>query len=108
MQLTWNKGTACEQRVEMTYMNHVFTTKLKDNMRILDPSLLTEQNKNKIKEFFKPILAREVYPLSKELTMDDRDKFETAVLEAYSLLEIKDRLKNSLLKMYQIRKAVDY
>ena len=84
------------------------STKLKDNMRILDPSLLTEQNKNKIKEFFKPILAREVYPLSKELTMDDRDKFETAVLEAYSLLEIKDRLKNSLLKMYQIRKAVDY
>ena len=84
------------------------STKLKDNMRILDPSLLTEQNKNKIKEFFKPILAREVYPLSKELTMDDRDKFETAVLDAYSLLEIKDKLKNSLLKMYQIRKAVDY
>jgi hypothetical protein len=84
------------------------STKLKDNMRILDPSLLTEQNKNKIKEFFKPILAREVYPLPKELTMHDRDKFETAILEAYSLLEIKDKLKNSLLKMYQIRKAVDY
>ena len=84
------------------------STKLKNNLCMLNPNLLKEQDKENIKKLFKPILAREIYPLTKELIMEDRIVFEDAVLQAYSILEIKDNLKNALLKMYQIRKSVNY
>lgn len=84
------------------------STKLGNNLSMLNPDLLKEQDKKNIKNLFKPILAREIYPLSKELIMEDRIIFEEAILNAYAIIDIKKDLKNALLKMYQIRKSVNY
>lgn len=84
------------------------STKLENNLSMLNPDLLKEQDKKNIKNLFKPILAREIYPLSKELMMEDRIIFEEAILNAYAIIGIKKDLKNALLKMYQIRKSVNY
>ena len=40
--------------------------------------------------------------------MDDRIIFEEAILNAYEIIGIKEDVKNALLKMYQIRKSVNY
>jgi hypothetical protein len=84
------------------------STKLGNNLSMLNPNLLKEQDKKNIKNLFKPILAREIYPLPKEQIMDDRIIFEEAILNAYEIIEIKEDVKNALLKMYQIRKSVNY
>jgi hypothetical protein len=49
-----------------------------------------------------------IYPLPKEQIMDDRIIFEEAILNAYEIIGIKEDVKNALLKMYQIRKSVNY
>jgi hypothetical protein len=84
------------------------STKLGNNLSMLNPNLLKEQDKKNIKNLFKPILAREIYPLPKEQIMDDRIIFEEAILNAYEIIGIKEDVKNALLKMYQIRKSVNY
>ena len=84
------------------------STKLGNNLSMLNPDLLKEQDKKNIKNLFKPILAREIYPLPKELIMEDRIIFEEAILNSYSIIGIKEDIKNALLKMYQIRKSVNY
>ena len=84
------------------------STKLANNLSILNPDLLKEQDKQNIINLFKPILAREIYPLPKELIMEDRIIFEEAILNSYAIIGIKEDVKNALLKMYQIRKSVNY
>jgi hypothetical protein len=84
------------------------STKLGNNLSMLNPNLLKEQDKKNIKNLFKPILEREIYPLPKELIMKDRIIFEEAILNAYAIIGIKEDVKNALLKMYQIRKSVNY
>lgn len=81
-------------------------TKIKEGMRILDPSLISTNEKTKILFAFSKLLSRNILPLEKELEMADRKEFDIQVLDAYGLSNIYNDVKSSLLGLYRIRNAV--
>lgn len=80
--------------------------KVKEHFRMLNPELITEENKVKIIELYKKLEARDVKPIVKELEEIDRIKFDKVVLKAFGLEEYYDNIKNSLLQLFNIRKSV--
>lgn len=82
-------------------------TNLKNKFKVLNPELLNNEDKKQIKNLFNSILKREIKPLLEEIEMPDRIKFEEQVLKSFSISNIKEDLKNSLIKMHQIRKSVN-
>jgi len=82
------------------------SSKLKKNLFILNPDILTPVVIEQIKQKFKNLLKREILPLSQELAKEDRGEFDDAVLKAYGVFHLKDRIKQALLGLYRIRKSV--
>lgn len=82
-------------------------TKMEKSYCMLNPSLLNEKESNGIKQAFIPLLSRPPKELPDEIASDDRRKFDKIVLEAYGIAELQDKISITLLKLYQIRKAVE-
>lgn len=78
-------------------------TNIKSKLRILNPDLLSEENKKSILEAFKPLLERRVYNVDEELDQEDRIEFEKVVFESFGIPELREKVTKSLKKMVSIR-----
>lgn len=76
------------------------------SMYILNPNILNECQKQKIKEMFFPILEREIYDYEQELNKEDRIAFDKFVLECYGLSSIYADIKSSFLSMHNSRRNI--
>ncbi len=76
------------------------------NAFMLNPELLSNENKIAILEAFVPLLDRQVEHTSNELTLEDRRNFDITVLRAYGIEEHYESIKQSLLSMQKMRFCV--
>lgn len=81
-------------------------TKFERDFKILNPNILSQEQKNQIVELFSPIMQRNRLPLEQELESEDRIAFENALMEIYGISEYYEPIKNSLKQLYRIRFAV--
>lgn len=81
-------------------------TKFERDFKILNPNVLTEDQKNQIVELFRPIMQRNRLPLEQELESADRIVFENSLMEIFGIQEYLEPIKNSLMQLYRIRFAV--
>lgn len=80
------------------------STRMKKHLRILNPEALTEKQIQLIKDKFMPIKDREIKNIEDELIDSDRIKFDNTVLEAFGILNLKDKIVDSFLYLYNMRK----
>ena len=76
------------------------------NAFMLNPLLLSEEDKIGILEAFQPLKNRNVQYTNVELSMPDRINFDMAVLSAYGIEEHYESIKESLLSMQKMRHCV--
>jgi hypothetical protein len=81
-------------------------TKFERDFKILNPNILTADQKLQIIELFRPIMQRNRLPLEQELESADRITFENNLMEIYGISEYYEPIKNSLKQLYRIRFAV--
>lgn len=81
--------------------------KIENDLRIIDPSLVSKEDREKILNLFEKLETRNILPIKQELEQSDRNSFDDAVLSAIGCLEYKDRIKKALLTLYKIRVAVN-
>jgi hypothetical protein len=81
-------------------------TKFERDFKILNPNLLTNEQKEEIINAFQPITERNRLPLEQEIIREDRINFEQILLNAYGISEHFDAIKDALLHLYKIRFAV--
>ena len=81
-------------------------TKFERDFKILNPNILTADQKLQIIELFRPIMQRNRLPLEQELESADRIAFENNLMEIYGISEYYEPIKNSLKQLYRIRFAV--
>lgn len=70
---------------------------------ILNPNLISAEDKVKILEKFSILSSRMVEATSIELTKADRDDFDNAVLSAFGISGLHNRIKEALLSMQKMR-----
>lgn len=80
--------------------------KVEERFRILNPELISKENREKIIDLYKRLESRGVKPIKEELEQVDRIKFDKTVLKAFGLDEYYDKIKISLLQLFNIRKSV--
>ncbi|MBU3197199.1 N-6 DNA methylase [Clostridium algidicarnis] len=80
--------------------------KVEERFRILNPQLISEADKTQIIDLYKKLESRNVKPLKEELKQADRVNFDKAVLKAFGLEGYYDKIKISLMQLFNIRKSV--
>ena len=80
--------------------------KFEKDFKMLDPTILTNEQKAKIIEAFIPLTKRNRLPLLQEIESPDRIEFEKALMQIYTISEFYEPVKNSLIELYLIRFAV--
>ena len=80
--------------------------KIENGLKIINPTLISIPDRAKILSLFEALESRDILPIKDELEKEDRALFDKAVLEAVGYLEYKDKIKNSLLVLYNIRSSV--
>lgn len=78
---------------------------LKNNLFILNPSLISGDERAKISDSFQPLLKRTILPLPDELKASDRKIFDKQVLKSFGLSDYHGKIEESLLSLYNIRIA---
>lgn len=73
---------------------------------LLNPALLTEEQKKDILEKFSALSARGIIDINQEFNDPVRREFDTAVLSAFGIGSYYDRIVDSLKTMRKVRKAV--
>ena len=73
------------------------------NVSMLNPALLNENQKNEIISAFKPLLGRDVLKTREEIKCEDRIYFDHTVLSVYGIDDIYDDIVNTVLAMQQSR-----
>lgn len=81
-------------------------TKFERDFKILNPDLLTNEQKEEIINAFQPITERSRLPLEQEILQGDRINFEQILFSIYGIAEHYNAIKESLLHLYRIRFAV--
>ncbi len=81
-------------------------TKFERDFKILNPNLLTNEQKQRIITAFEPIKHRDRLPLEEEVEMEDRINYESVLMDIYGLSEYYEQIKHSLLDLFKIRFAV--
>lgn len=76
------------------------------NMKLLNPKLLSQEQKKEIINKFKVIKEREILDIDMELNQSDRIDFDKFILWCYWIQHIYDDLKQSLILLYKIRISV--
>ena len=74
--------------------------------RIPDPRQIAPDDRETIVAAFQPLLARDVWSVPDELDATDRRQLDEAVFRAVGLSSFEDAIRESLLTLYRIRKAV--
>ncbi len=80
----------------------------KNHYQILNPSMINSYSKQKILDAFTPLCQRPISPLIEELEKDDRNNFDSIILDEFGLLEYFPKIKNSLIDLFSIRNSVLY
>jgi len=80
--------------------------KFNRDFKILNPHVLSQQEKLSIIEAFTPILNRNRLPLEQELEAEDRIAFEQTLLNIYGISALYHPIKKALKQLYRIRFAV--
>ncbi len=75
-------------------------------LRMLNPDLLTQEQADLIKTKFEIIKYRDVNNILEELKDPDRIDFDNTILNAYGILDIKDKIVESFLYLYHLRTSV--
>lgn len=81
-------------------------TKFERDFKILNPNILTDEQKEEIITAFSPLMQRNRLPLLEELESEDRIAFENRLMDIYGISEYYEPIKNSLQELYKIRFAV--
>jgi len=81
--------------------------KIENGLYIINPSLVSKENREKILSLFAKLETRKIMPIQEELEQEDRKNFDNAVLNAIGCLSHRERIKNALLALYKIRVAVN-
>ncbi len=81
--------------------------KIEADLRIINPKLISNGNREKIIKLFEKLETRVILPILQELEHEDRINFDDAVLEAIGCLQYKKQIKDSLLTLYGIRASVN-
>jgi len=81
-------------------------TKFERDFKILNPTILDDEQKRKIVHTFKPISLRNRFSLEQEILQEDRINFENTLFEIFGITEYYESIKASLLHLYKIRFAV--
>jgi hypothetical protein len=81
-------------------------TKFERDFKVLNPNILTNDQKLQIVELFRPLMQRNRLPLEQELESADRIIFENTLMEIYDISGYYEPIKNSLKQLYRIRFAV--
>lgn len=76
------------------------------NALMLNPSLISAEQRRTILTRFEPLLNRNVLSTEEELAQEDRGDFDLAVLNAYGIAHHYNEIKNSLLSMQHMRLCV--
>ena len=82
------------------------STKMKYNYHLLNPDLIGDDEKEKIKNSFLPLKQRDIEFLPAEVELRDRKVFENVVANAYGLSDEWDEIKQSLIELHKIRMSV--
>ena len=82
------------------------STRMKKNLRMLNPALLTPEQIIEIKNKFVSLRDRDIKSIKEEFRSTDRQEFDNTVLEAFGILHLKDQIVNSFLYLYDMRTAV--
>jgi len=81
-------------------------TKFEKDFKILNPEILTDEQKQQIISAFEPLTKRNRFPLEQELVQQDREYFENVLMDIYGISNCKDSIKKALHHLYKIRFAV--
>lgn len=76
------------------------------DFKILNPTILSPEDKTHIIEAFDPIMKRDRLNLEQEIEQADRVHFEMILFKIYGIQEYYESIKKSLLHLYKIRFAV--
>ncbi|PAF42864.1 N-6 DNA methylase [Helicobacter sp. 11S02596-1] len=82
-------------------------TNISKNLHILNPRLLSDESKAIIMDKFKPLAQRKPLDLPKELQSTDRIGFDNAILNAFDIEVDLSIIYETLLSVYNIRKAIN-
>ncbi|WNY99953.1 N-6 DNA methylase [Sulfurospirillum sp. 'SP'] len=82
------------------------STRMKKYLKMLDPSLLNEEQIQNIKEKFNLFKTRNIKDITEELEDPIRKDFDFTILKAYEIEHLYDSIKNSFLFLYQMRNSV--
>ena len=80
-------------------------TRFKKFMHILNPSLLSSQQKSNIKEKFKLLVSRDVMEIYEEIEMEDRRIFDQSILDAFKVKKPLDEIYSDLLTLVNLRQT---
>lgn len=81
-------------------------TKFSNCFRVLNPDLLSEDQKYQIILAFEPIKRRARLPLEQEIVQSDRIRFEDILFASFGITKYYASIRDSLLHLYRIRFAV--
>jgi hypothetical protein len=81
--------------------------KIEDDLMIINPQLITNENRAKILTLFEKLEKRQVLSIKEELEQEDRMAFDKVVLDAIGCLAYMEQIKNALLNLYELRIAVN-
>jgi len=81
-------------------------TKFSSSFKILNPDLISEEQKEQIVSSFEPLTKRDRLPLEQEIVNPDRVYFEEVLFSAFGISSYYNSIRDSLLHLYSIRFAV--
>ncbi len=79
------------------------STRMNKNLKMLNPDLLSDNQKKEIKLKFKKLKNRKILPILEELESKDRINFDDIVLRAFKIQDYKEQIINSLKTLHKIR-----
>lgn len=83
------------------------STRMKKYLKMLNPSLLNDDQIQDIKDKFNLFKTRDIKDITEELEDPTRKDFDMVVLEAYSIKNLYDPIKNSFLFLYNMRTNIN-
>ncbi len=83
------------------------STRMKKYLKMLDPSLLNENQIQNIKDKFDLFKSRDIKDITEEIEDQIRKDFDMAILEAYHIKDLYDSIKNSFLFLYNMRTNIN-
>jgi hypothetical protein len=80
-------------------------TKLSRSLHVLNPHLVSEEQRRLILDAFAPMLRRDVLSLPNELESPERNHFDRTVLKTFGVVHLQERIYDSLRYLFYIRQT---